>query len=231
MGDVGELVGYVLDGPVATVTMDDGKVNALSPAMFEQLGAAFDRAEADGAAVVLTGRPSRFSGGFDLGVLQQGRAESVDLVRTGFELSVRLLSFPAPVVVACTGHAIAMGAFLVLSGDVRIGVDGAFKISANEVAIGLTVPFAAVELMRQRLTPAAFQRAVATAAVFSPAEALQAGFLDQVVPPDDLAANAAATALALCGLDRDAHVASKLRARSAGLDAMRAGIAAELVPS
>jgi enoyl-CoA hydratase len=228
---MGELVAYALDGPVATITMDDGKVNALSPAMFEQLGTALDRAEIDSAAVVLTGRPGRFSGGFDLGILQQGGPASIDLVRTGFELSVRLLSFPAPVVVACTGHAIAMGAFLVLSGDVRIGAEGAFKISANEVAIGLTVPFAAVELMRLRLSPAAFQRAVATAAVFSPTEALAGGFLDQVVPPDDLAGTAAATALALCGLDRAAHVASKLRARTSGLDAMRAGIDAELVAS
>lgn len=224
-------VTYAVAAGVATITMDDGKANALSPAMFGQLGTALDRAEADGAAVVLTGRPGRFSGGFDLGILQQGGPGSIDLVRTGFELSVRLLSFPAPVVVACTGHAIAMGAFLVLSGDVRIGAEGPFKISANEVAIGLTVPFAAVELMRLRLSPAAFQRAVATAAVFSPAEALAAGFLDQVVPPDDLAGVATATALALCGLDRTAHVASKLRARTAGLDAMRAGIDAELVAS
>jgi enoyl-CoA hydratase len=228
---MGDLVTYVLDGPVATITMDDGKANALSPAMFDQIGAALDRAEVDGAGVVLTGRAGRFSGGFDLGVLQQGGAGAIDLVRSGFELSIRLLSFPAPVVVACTGHAIAMGAFLVLSGDVRIGAEGDYKISANEVAIGLTVPLAAIELMRQRLTPAAFQRAVATAAVFSPAAALQAGFLDHVVPPVDLADVAATTALDLCRLDRGAHVASKLRARSAALDAMRAGIDAELVAS
>jgi len=142
MGDVGELVGYVLDGPVATVTMDDGKVNALSPAMFEQLGAAFDRAEADGAAVVLTGRRGRFSGGFDLGVLQQGGAESVDLVRTGFELSVRLLSFPAPVVVACTGHAIAMGAFLF-----------AARVDALQVAGGVVLAAAVVIGVRTETQP------------------------------------------------------------------------------
>jgi enoyl-CoA hydratase len=223
------MVTYSLDGPVATITLDDGKVNALSPAMFGAIGAALDRAEADGAAVVLTGRPGVFSGGFDLGVLQAGGQPAIDLVRAGFEMSIRLLSFPAPVVVACTGHAIAMGAFLVLSGDVRIGAAGPFRTSANEVAIGLTVPFAAVELLRHRLTPSAFQRAVATAAAFPPDEALAAGFVDRIVAAGELADAAATSARALCDLDRPSHVASKLRARRPTLDAMRAGIDAELL--
>src|SRR5215471_17406783 len=104
---VRNLVTYHEGDAIATITMDDGKVNALSMPMFDEVNAALDRAEAAGAAVVLAGRDGVFSAGFDLGVLRAGGAAAAALVRTGFELSARLLAFPAPVVVACTGHAIA----------------------------------------------------------------------------------------------------------------------------
>ena len=151
---MGALVSYQLDDSVATITMDDGKVNVLSLSMLTELDVAFGRAAADRAVVVLTGREGVFSAGFDLPVLRAGGTEAADLLRAGFDLAARLLAFPTPIVVACSGHAVAMGAFLVLSGDYRIGARGPFKITANEVAIGITMPRAAVEICRQRLTPA-----------------------------------------------------------------------------
>src|SRR6185503_10431701 len=135
---MGTLVSYQLDGSVATITMDDGKVNALSLQMLTELGAALDRATADRAVVVLTGRDGIFSAGFDLKVLRAGGPDAWAMLRGGFELAERILSFPTPVLIACTGHAIAMAVFLLLSGDYRVGVDGPYKINANEVAIGLT---------------------------------------------------------------------------------------------
>src|SRR5438128_1579098 len=96
-----DLVSYSLNGPVATVAMDDGKVNALSNEMLGQLSTALDRAEEDGAVVVLSGRPGVFSAGFDLGVLQGGGPEALSMLRAGFELAARLLAFPRPVVIAC----------------------------------------------------------------------------------------------------------------------------------
>src|ERR671921_553923 len=107
------------DGPVTTVTMDDGKVNALSLSMLSELDAALDHAEAAGNAVVLTGRDGIFSAGFDLGVLRGGGADAPAMLRAGFELAARLLAFPRPVVVAVPGHVVAMGLFLVSSGDYR----------------------------------------------------------------------------------------------------------------
>src|SRR5579864_7069949 len=121
------LVSYRRRDSVATITMDDGKVNALSLAMFTELGAAFDRAAADGAVVVLTGRPGVFSAGFDLPVLRAGGTAAAQLLHAGFELAERMLAFPAPVLVACPGHAVAMGVFLLLSGDYRIGAAGPYK--------------------------------------------------------------------------------------------------------
>jgi len=218
------LVAYQLEDAVATITMDDGKVNALSPLMFTALNAAFDRAAADHAVVVLAGRAGVFSAGFDLPVLRAGGSGAAAMVRAGFELAERVLSFPTPVVVACTGHAIAMGVFLVLSGDYRVGASGPYKITANEVAIGLTMPHAAVEILRQRLAPAHFNRAAILAEHFSPDTAVEAGFLDRIVAPADLGVTADAIARQLTTLDMGAHAATKLRARGQALAALHAGI-------
>lgn len=223
---MGSLVSYAVADGVATVTMDDGKVNALSPAMLAELGAALDRAEADGAAVVLAGRPGVFSAGYDLKVLRGGGDEAAAMLRSGFELGARMLAFPAPLVVACTGHAVAMGSFLLLCADVRIGAEGDFRIVANEVAIGLALPGAAIEICRQRLAPAVLGRALGLAETFSPTTAVAAGFLDRTVAAAQLAAEAQAAAAAVAALDRQAHATTKLRVRGPALDAIRAEIEA-----
>ncbi len=221
------VVTYELDGGIATITLDDGKVNVLSRSTLAAINAALDRAEADGAVVVLIGREGLFSAGFDLAVLNAGGTDAVDMLREGFELAVRILAFPTPVVIACTGHAIAMGVFLLLSGDYRVGAAGPYRITANEVAIGLTMPRAAVEICRQRLTPAHFNRAVILAELFTPAVAVDAGFLDRVVPASELPDVARTTAELLTTLDMPAHAGSKLRARQPALQAIRAAIEAD----
>lgn len=221
------LVTYTLEGSTATIAMDDGKVNALSPGMLAELDAAFDRARGDGAGVILTGRPGTFSAGFDLKVMRSGGVEAVEMILGGFRLASKILSFPMPVVIACSGHAVAMGAFLLLSGDHRVGAAGDYRILANEVAIGLTMPHAAVEICRQRLTPAAFNQAVILAETFTPEEAVSAGFLDEIVGIDAVAESARTAASRFAQLNRDAHAASKLRARAKALEAIAAGIDAD----
>jgi enoyl-CoA hydratase len=215
---------YARNGSVGTITMDDGKVNCLSPKMLAELNQALDQAVADKATVLLTGRAQRFSAGFDLTTLKQGGVAAQQMLNAGFELAERLLSFPTPVVAACNGHALAMGSFLLLSADIRIGAAGAFKIGANEVAIGMTVPHAAVEICRQRLTPAHFTRAVITAEIYTPELAVEAGFLDRVVPESELLSAARSIANALSTLDMSAHIATKLRARLGTLTALRKAI-------
>jgi enoyl-CoA hydratase len=222
-----KLVTYELKDSVATIGMDDGKVNALSLLMLTELRAAVDQAADDGAVVLLTGREKYFSAGFDLRALTGGGSEAPAMLRAGFELAERLLSFPRPVVIACPGHAVAMGVFLLLSGDYRIGVDGPYRITANEVAIGLTMPTAAIEICRQRLAPAHFNRAVILAEVYSPVSAVDAGFLDRVVNASELDDVAFATAAGLAKLNMTAHAASKLRARDQALKEIRAAIEAE----
>ena len=145
---MGKLATYQPEDAFATVTMDDGKVNAMSPRMLGDVNAALDRAEADQAVVVLRGREGIFSAGFDLQLLRAGGSDAVSMVKAGFELAERLLSFPTPVVISCTGHAIAMGAFILVSGDYRLGPGGPYRFTANEVALGITMPHATVEILR-----------------------------------------------------------------------------------
>lgn len=224
-----DLVRYELSDGIATIAMDDGKVNAMSIAMLRALHGAFDRAEADRCVVLLTGREGIFSAGFDLTAFTRGREATLEMLRSGALLAHRVLAFPTPVVTACAGHAYPMGAFLMLSADLRFGAAGPFRIGLNEVAIGLTLPWFAIEITRQRLTPAYFQRSV-TAAMYPPEEAAVAGFLDHVVPPDELAARSREAAIALGKLDMKAHAESKLRLRAQALDALRAAIDSELSP-
>ena len=150
------------------------------------------------------------------------------LLRLGATLAERILSFPAPVAVACTGHAFPAGAFLLMAADTRVGADGPFKLGLNEVRIGLTLPWFAVVLARHRLTPAHFDHAAVTGAMFDPQAAREAGLLDAVVPPDELDTVALAAAQDLTAIDRRAHAATKLRVRQPVLDELRSSIENEL---
>ena len=219
-------VNYELNESVATITLDDGKVNVLGPAMQAAINEALDRAEKDDAkVVVLAGNHRVFSGGFDLSVFQSGDPKAaLGMLAGGFELSLRCLTFPKPVIMAATGPAIAMGSFLLLSGDHRIGAPKS-RCQAIEVAIGMTIPISAIEIMRLRLTPAAFQRGVSMAATFTGDEAIAGGWLDEIVDEDKVLSRAQEVAAeAATTLHAGAHLASKLKARAAGLAAIQAGI-------
>lgn len=222
------LVRYQFDGQVATLTMDDGKRNALSPAMLRALNDSIDQAERDGAMIVLTGRPDTFSAGFDLKVLGAGGSAAVSMLRSGFAMTERLLSYPLPVIAASTGHALAMGLFLVLCADYRLGVQGDYKYAANEVAIGLTMPRVAAEVLRMRLTPAEFQRASILAMTYSPEEARSAGMLDELVSSDELMHRVYAAATQFEKLDKRAHHQTKLRLREKTLSGIRRGLPLDL---
>ncbi len=207
--------------------MDDGKVNAMSTGMLEEIDARLDESESAGAVTVLAGREGIFSAGFDLGVFKQGSAEVLGMLRAGAGLIERLLAHPLPVLTACTGHAYPMGAFLMLSADVRFGVCGPYRIGMNETAIGLTVPNFALELARHRLTPPGFAL-VTTAGMFTPETAAALGYLDQVVSEHDLAEAVMQEAQRVRSLDMPSYAATKARINESALQAIRTAIASDL---
>lgn len=221
-------VQYSLQGGVATICIDDGKRNALSPQVLREIREALDQAESDKALVILTGRESVFSAGFDLHVMKRGGMSALGMLRAGYALTARILAYPHPVIAACNGHVMAMGVFLMLSADYVIGSRGEFKISANEVAIGLTMPRVAAAMLRHRLNPAAYQRAVNLSEYFDVDGALAAGFFDELVDPAELAPRAEALATELRELDQRAHKASKRRIRAALIRKIRLSIPLDL---
>jgi enoyl-CoA hydratase len=219
---------YEVTDSVATITMDDGKVNALGFDKLSELNEAFDRAEAENAAVVLAGRDGIFTAGFDLKVMKSEGPDMPRLLKTGFELSHRMLSFPEPVVVACTGHTFAMGVFLTLSGDYRIGVGGAeHKFTANEVSIGMTMPRSAIEVCRLRLSPEHIGRVANLAEVFSPETAVEVGLLDEAAVGATLMERAQEKAVELKKLHPGAFAATKLRLQGDALALLRAAMEAD----
>jgi enoyl-CoA hydratase len=219
-------VTYRRDESVAIITMDDGKVNALGPAMLAEINGALDQAESeDAGAVVIAGNERVFSGGFDLKVFRSGDVQaSIDMLRAGFTLSHRLLSFPRPVVAACTGHAIAMGSFLACSTDHRIA-GPVYNFQANEVLIGMVLPYAALEIMKLRLTPSAYQQAVGLAKTFFGDTALEAGWVDEIAMPERVLERAIEAGHELAALPAAAHFGCKMRGREQALEAIRTSTA------
>lgn len=214
-------VTYELEDKIAVLTMDDGKANAFAPTMIEALSQAFDRAESEAAAIILTGRGGVLSAGFDLKVMREGPEAAAAMVEAGAQLLLRIYLHPLPVITACTGHAIAAGAIVLLASDVRIGTSGAFSIGLNETSIGMTLPQFGVELARDRLIPGALSAAVQGATLYDPDAAAAIGYLDQVAPADDLAKQARAAAAHYATLDGPSFAGTKLNLRQATVDRIR----------
>jgi enoyl-CoA hydratase len=221
---VTDVVAINIENKVATITIQNGKVNAISHQVIDELNKALDKAQEAEAVVVITGKPGMLSGGYDLNVMRKSMSSAMQLVEKGSTLSRRLLSFPYPVLVACPGHAVAKGAFLLLSADYRIGVEGDFKIGLNEVAIGMSMHDAGVELARGRLAPVFFNRSVILAEMVSPQDAITMGFLDKVVDESQFLPTVNFIAQAMTKLDMKAHYNTKLKARADLLKRLDAAI-------
>jgi enoyl-CoA hydratase len=221
---------YQLDGNVAVIHFDDGKANVLTHGAIESIHALLTRAESDEAkAVVIIGRPGRFSAGFDLSVMTAGPDQARDLLRAGAELALRIYTFPIPVLLGATGHALAMGAILLMAADVRIGADGPFKVGLPEVEIGMPLPNFAVEFARDRLSKRHFLPAVQHAVVTTPADAVDVNFLDRVVPPDEVEAATLAAAHDLADrLYARAFVLTRENSRVATARSIQAGLDADM---
>lgn len=203
------IVQYALEDKVAIITMDDGKANALSPTMIAELDGALSRAETEAQAVIIAGRPGRFSAGFDLKVMMSGPDAALKMIVAGGELFMRIYQFPKPVVMAVSGHALAGGILLAATGDTRIGVRGDFKLGLNEVQNNMPVPVLAHELARDRLSPKELQAAVIQAKIYNPESAALAGWLDYVVDGESLASAAMDEAKRLGALPSQAYAMTK----------------------
>jgi enoyl-CoA hydratase len=212
---------------IALIRMDDGKANAINFDMIAALNAALDQAETDAKAIVLAGRDGRFSGGFDLNAFASLGADGVyKLLDAGAELLLRLYGGPLPVVAACTGHAIAMGTFILHACDTRVGASGEYKIGANEAITGMNLPIFALELSRDRLNPTHLTRATVQGFIYDPAGAVEAGYLDMTVALEKVEATAIGIAAQLAQLPGGSYAWNKNALRITTLDRIKASIGA-----
>lgn len=228
-----DAVGYHCHQGRATITIDDGKVNVMTVQILDRLCALIDQARTDKALIVLqSGRDRVFSAGFDIKPLASGDIEaSRALLEAGVRAILALLQHPFPVVCVCRGHAYPMGAFLLLASDVRIAAQGDYRIGMNEVTIGIAVPDFALELARHRLLPSWLHRTAALGQMFSPHEAMEAGFIDLVVEPTALDTMVDAITGQLQQIDMAAHASTKKRLRADVVAAIGVAARERLLPT
>ena len=206
---------YQLNNNIATISIDDGKVNAVNMAFIDQLYRHLDTAEREASAVILTGRPGMFSAGFDLKALKASQASADELVHRGMEMLVRMYEFPLPLISACAGHAIGMGAFLLLVSDNRVGSAGDYQV---------TLPVL-MQLLKERVSSQCLTTAALQSVPHSPEQAVDAGFLDAVVEIEQLTPQVEALAEKLMALPKERYSANKRDIRADALRAMKASLA------
>lgn len=221
-------VTYQSEENYAVITIDNGKANAISHEVIDGLNASLDKAATENKVVILTGKNGILSGGFDLKVMTASPKSAKELVTRGSQLSLKMLSFPQPIIIACNGHAIAKGAFLLLSADYRIGVEGAYKIGLNEVMIGMTMHHAGMAIAKARLSNVYLNRSVNNSEIFDPKQAVDAGFLDVVVPENQLLSTAVKVASMFFKLNKKAHAETKLKVRKQHLQNLEKAIQLDL---
>ena len=210
---------------ISIIRMDDGKANAMGSEMIAEVNEALDRAEEESRAVLITGRPGLLSGGFDLNVIRSGDAASIQsMINVGTKLLMRIYGFPKPIVMATGGHGVALGGFLLLAADYRLGVVGDYKIGLNEVAIGMTLPPFALMLAKSRIANQYLTNAAITANLYDPEGAVQAGFLDEVSDPEELMPRSIQKTQALAQLDPSAFERTKNDFRRADIQHILAGL-------
>lgn len=204
---------------ISLVRLDDGKANAMGPDMISEINRALDEVERESKAVLITGRPGLLSGGFDLKVIRSGDIAAVQsMANAGAKLLLRIYGFPKPVVIATAGHGVALGAFLLLTADYRLGVHGEYRIGLNEVGIGMTLPPFALMLAKSRLATHQITNAAINANMYDPKSAKTVGFLDEVTSTDELMARSIEKTQELAKLDPAAFGQTKMDFRGSDIE-------------
>ncbi len=224
---MGFVTSEIKDG-ICILRLDHGKPNSISQAVADELIGALDEAEKSADAVVLFGREGMFSGGFHLPTMAEGPAAARGMLKSGASLLMSIYTHPKPIVIGCAGHAIAMGAFILMAGDERLCAQGEFKIGMNETAIGMTLPTFGFELARARLSKRHFDRAVVHSTIYDPDGAREVGIVDRVVAADRLEAECLAAAAKLATLKQPAFRNNKRIAHAETIDRVLSTLDANL---
>ena len=220
-----QLATLTTEGDVSIITLDDGKANVFSSAMSSTINQLLDEVPNDKGALLITGRQGLLSGGFDLKTMTRGEAKDIiEMTVNGFKLLARIYGFSRPVVVASSGHAIALGAFLLCCADYRVGAKGKYLVQANEHRNNMSIPIPILEISKSRISKRHWHRAILNAEAYPIDQSVEAGYLDEVVDEEDLMKRAMEVATDLATLGHPHYQMTKDLDQKDILERINAGI-------
>lgn len=201
------------DDGLVTLTLDDGRLNALTTEVFREIQIALSDLS-DAPAVVIAGREGMFTAGLNTKVLTDITPEDLRTLLEVFARTVmQLWCEPRPVVAACTGHAIAAGTMLAMATDHAVAARGDYRWGLTETQIGFPLPEFAIALSRGNVRADRLDDLLLPGTVIGPDEAAAVGFADEVADPDDVLPRAQARARELMGLPVATYAMTKRRLR------------------
>lgn len=191
-------------------------VNALTTELIAALRQAIEQAGSNGArAIVISGAPGMFSAGLDIRLLVGLDEPGIALLwRELYALMKALATSPIPIAAAVTGHAPAGGTVIALFCDWRVAAAGDFKLGLTEVQVGIPLPPVILQVLRRQVGPRQAERLSVGGQVVSSEEALRAGLVDELAPPDQVVERAVAWCRSLVGVPSGAMRATRQRARA-----------------
>ena len=220
-----QLATLAKEGDVSIITLDDGKANVFSNAMISTIDQLLDEVPNDKGALLITGRQGLLSGGFDLKTMTGGEAKDIiKMTANGFKLLARIYGFSRPVVVAASGHAIALGAFLLCCADYRVGAKGKYLVQANEHRNNMSIPIPILEISKSRISKRHWHRAILNAEAYPIDKSVEAGYLDEVVEEGDLMTRSMEVATDLATLGHPHYQMTKDLDQKDILERINAGI-------
>lgn len=212
------------EGGIATLTLDDGKLNALNAEVFRELSAAVDDC-ADATAVVLAGREGVFTAGLNTKELADITPEGLTELLDVFGRTVmQVWAHPRPVVAACTGHAIAAGTMLAMAADHAVAAEGDFRWGLTETQIGFPLPDFAIQLSRHNVRSDRLEDLLLPGKVVEATTAVEVGFADELAEPGEVLTRATTKARELASLPSEAYATTKRRLRGSTIRGVLAGL-------
>jgi enoyl-CoA hydratase len=207
---------------VRILRLETGKHNILGLEAVLALQSEVEAAAQDDAVrcLAMRGRTDSFCAGLDSRVLASGGRDAGDLLLATGELLAALFGSALPVVVGCEGHAVAAGAMLLLVADLRVAVEGKYRVGFSEVSNGMALPELPILLARERIAPRFVHRVTSGGTLLDPAVAQEAGFVDHVVAPDAFEKAFSDAATTLAALDPDAYAKTAAVVRKPVLERM-----------
>lgn len=167
--------------------------NRLEPADLAVLVELFGRIDADKSirTLVITGTGKSFSSGFHLGALAKGKSEaSTPYDPDAFEKMVdRLEALRVPTIAALNGGVYGGATDMALACDFRLGVPE-MRMFMPAARLGIVYYPSGLKRYVSRLGLAAAKKMFLTAEPIEAEELLKVGYLDEIVPPDQLATRA-----------------------------------------